>query len=541
MRAKVLSVSLLLGLAGLSIAHDSRAFCGFYVSGADAKLVNPATEVVLMREGTRTVLSMANTYQGPPQDFAMVVPVPVVLQKEQVKTLSPELLARVDQMGSPRLVEYWEQDPCNPNYGEPTTGVGQGFGMGHGRLGGSHREKGVTIEAQFEVGEYEVVILSATDSTALDKWLRDNKYKIPEGAEPYLRPYVAEGSKFFVAKVNIAKVKMVDGRAVLSPLRFHYDSEKFTLPIRLGLINAGEAQDLIVNILSKKTRYEVSNYPNVVIPTNLDVSDATRKSFGSFYAALFDETLKQKPGAAVTEYAWDAGTCDPCPGPVVTQQDVLTLGGDVTSKNKSEEADNIRAPARGVVLTRLHMRYSKEALGEDLVFKEAPPILGGREFHDEKGGLEQGALLSSRNNFQARYIIRHPWTGPIECKEPVRGRWGGPPESAGPVKKAEGARDLAFVPRGTPLNTFLTGAFPPVGGPSDKAQFGAPPVIPTTTAPATSASAAPPAASSAAPPTTGAPAAGGCGCETTAPTGTFPSAVAAALIGILGLRRRRKA
>ena len=48
--------------------------------------------VVLMRDGTRTVLSMQNNYQGPPEDFAMVVPVPVVLQKENVKTLPRERL-----------------------------------------------------------------------------------------------------------------------------------------------------------------------------------------------------------------------------------------------------------------------------------------------------------------------------------------------------------------------------------------------------------------------------------------------------------------
>ena len=38
----------------------SRAFCGFYVSGADASLYNNATMVVMMREGSRTVLSMAS-------------------------------------------------------------------------------------------------------------------------------------------------------------------------------------------------------------------------------------------------------------------------------------------------------------------------------------------------------------------------------------------------------------------------------------------------------------------------------------------------
>ena len=77
-----------------------------------------------------------------------------------------------------------------------------------------------------------------------------------------------------------------------------------------------------MSILSQKQRYEVANYPNVVIPTNLDVSEKTRTSFGTFYADLLDETLKQRPGAVVTEYSWDAGTCDPCPGPTLSGLDL---------------------------------------------------------------------------------------------------------------------------------------------------------------------------------------------------------------------------
>ena len=46
--------------AGLFAAPSADAFCGFYVAGADQKLFNNATMVVLMREGTRTVLSMQN-------------------------------------------------------------------------------------------------------------------------------------------------------------------------------------------------------------------------------------------------------------------------------------------------------------------------------------------------------------------------------------------------------------------------------------------------------------------------------------------------
>src|SRR5258706_11857180 len=98
----------------LALSATAQAFCGFFVSGADANLYNNASQVVLMRSGNRTVMTMSNNYKGPAEDFAMVVPVPVVLQKEQVKTLPPDVFQHIDQLSAPRLVEYWEQDPCRP-------------------------------------------------------------------------------------------------------------------------------------------------------------------------------------------------------------------------------------------------------------------------------------------------------------------------------------------------------------------------------------------------------------------------------------------
>ncbi|MCE9575328.1 MAG: DUF2330 domain-containing protein [Deltaproteobacteria bacterium] len=423
----------------------AHAFCGFYVNGAGSEMFNDATQVVLMRQGTRTVLSMQNDYRGPVDDFALVVPVPTVLKEADVKTLDKGVFAKVDTMGSPRLVEYWEQDPCRPQYPErdmvmasPSRAMA-GSGSASGGGGNYH----VTIEAKFTVGEYQIVILSATEATGLARWLADNKYKIPAGADALLAPYVAAGSKFFVAKVDPQKVKFVDGRVALSPLRFHYDSDEFSLPIRLGLANSSGKQDLIVSILAPAQRYELANYKNVTIPTNLDVKPEVRTKFGEFYAALFDRTVEKNPGAVVTEYSWDASSCDPCPGPQLDYGDFATLGSDVLGGGKGE----IQAYQGGFVLTRLHARYGKDGAPNDLVFKQAEAIIGGREVRGGDGKLEERASPSSMNNFQARYAIRHEWTGPIACARPTRGIWGGPPqdESSAPMQTA---LNTAFAPRG---------------------------------------------------------------------------------------------
>jgi hypothetical protein len=465
-RLAALAVFSLVATAAIAATPtEARAFCGFYVAPNDAPLYADASMVALMRDGTRTVLSMSNNYKGPAADFAMVVPVPVVVQKESVKTLEKGVFQKLEKLSAPRLVEYWEQDPCGPMWGD-------GFGMGIGSGGGGFKAKAamaddeadykVKIEAQFTVGEYDIVVLSAQQSDGLERWLRDNKYNIPKGASAALAPYIKEQQKFFVAKVDIKKVTMDDkGVAVLSPLRVTYETPDFRLPVRLGLLNANGKQDLIIYVLAKGKRYEVANYPNTFIPTNLDVADKTRESFGPFYATLFDAAIGKAGGkAVVTEYSWGSNSCDPCPTPPLEDSDIATLGGDVLygmgggAKVEGDEKGGYYGGTQtDVVLTRLHTRYDASTLGDDLVFQAGEPMVGGREFVTEASDsgvptLEKGARKDSQNNFQARYVIRHAWTGKIECDAPHRGVWGGSPNGLGKPSPTP-ATGLAAAPRKT--------------------------------------------------------------------------------------------
>jgi hypothetical protein len=394
--------------------------------------------VVLMRSGTTTVLSMQNNYQGPPEDFALVIPVPAVLSEDNVKTLPNGVFSRVDALAAPRLVEYWEMDPCieraEPEEFEegapPPTAVMSASGG---------EAYGVTVEAEFAVGEYDVVILSAEDSSGLDRWLRHERYNIPEGAEPVLRPYVEQGTKFFVAKVDVGRVNRVNGQVLLSPLRFHYDSQDFWLPVRLGLLNSAGEQDLIVHVLAPNTRYSVANYPNALIPTNIVVADEVRQSYSAFYEALFRETIAQNPGAVVTEYSWAAGTCDPCPTPPLDGATLQLLGNDV-----------VQAYENQLVLTRLHYRYDRDGLGQDLFFREAFPVIGGTGIPDPQGHLAQEPIRGGMNMFQGRYVILHPWEGAMSCGSPARGFWGGPPNGGMPEVQAGQNAALLGVQTGAP-------------------------------------------------------------------------------------------
>ena len=178
-KRSLLSASLFL-VATTLIPGAARAFCGFYVAGADSSLYNDATMVVMMRAGTRTALSMQNSYAGPPEDFAMVVPVPTVLKESDIRVVQQTVFDKLDAYTAPRLAEYYDPNPCGVytmyDSAMPNRALSK-MGVAADDFEEEAKEMGVTIEAQYTVGEYDILILSAEESSGLKKWLTQNSFK----------------------------------------------------------------------------------------------------------------------------------------------------------------------------------------------------------------------------------------------------------------------------------------------------------------------------------------------------------------------------
>jgi hypothetical protein len=93
---------------------SAHAFCGFFVGKADATLGNKSSQVIVARHEQKTVISMLNEYRGELKQFALVVPVPVVLQRGQINVGDRRTFERIDAFTAPRLAEYFDPDPCIP-------------------------------------------------------------------------------------------------------------------------------------------------------------------------------------------------------------------------------------------------------------------------------------------------------------------------------------------------------------------------------------------------------------------------------------------
>jgi hypothetical protein len=378
------------------------AFCGFYVAKADTSLFNQASQVALVRNGDRTVMTMANDFRGDLKEFAVVIPVPTVIRKEQVNVGNKALLDHLDAYSAPRLVEYFDEDPCRPRVyeraGAPMTSRGVSLPAP------APADLGVKIEASYTVGEYDILILSATQSGGLEQWLKENGYRIPGGAGPVLGSYIRQNMKFFVAKVNL-KEQAKSGFTYLRPLQVAYESPKFMLPIRLGTVNASGPQELFVFALTKNGRVETTNYRTIRLPTGMDLPVFVKGGFADFYKAMFAEQVKREGMRSVfLEYAWDMGWCDPCAADPLSRKELEDLGVfwlaaesvPVTGAPGRPRATRPMPPpggAQNVFITRLHLRYTADTFPEDLVFQET----------------------GDRTNFQGRYVLRHPFTGTATC------------------------------------------------------------------------------------------------------------------------------
>src|SRR4029079_5704719 len=99
-------------LMSMLVGGNAFGFCGFYVAKGDAKLFNEASQVVLVRDGDRTVMTMANDFKGNLREFAVVIPVPTVLEKGQIRIADKGVIDHLDAYSAPRLVEYFDPEPC---------------------------------------------------------------------------------------------------------------------------------------------------------------------------------------------------------------------------------------------------------------------------------------------------------------------------------------------------------------------------------------------------------------------------------------------
>jgi len=499
MKARGFSFSALLAASLLLLtAAPARAFPGFLASKTKTELKVNSTQVVLMKKGNATAVTVMSDYEGPLEPFAMVLVVPADVTADHVTTLKREYVDRLDSISAPRFHEYWEQDPCDPGPVEQEWQRNMKADSSSAFLGGGDmpqssqkvaKELSLDVQAKQKEGEYSFSLLGKDESVA--GWLKSKGYTVPAGAEQAVAPYVQAGMRLVVAQVDTNRIELVGGdRAQLSPIRFWTEQPYVSVPDRVGLVNsAGKPQELIVYVLDPEQRYESKNYKNLFPPTNVEVDFAVKERIGEFYAALQDIIQQKNPGTFLNEFAWPTDGCgQPCATEPIAIAELLSLGGDVfelsvpkeerqpkppeltkeevaafkeatkelkpkerKAKEKQAKEDRKTVAARQAlvarhkyVVSRLHYRYDDKSLPNDPQFGPASGAVEGgvAQPKGQKAEASLDVVPASQNKFQVRYNNFHPWVPVIQCPNPERYRWGKAPRDYRGLRKTWIAEDL---------------------------------------------------------------------------------------------------
>ena len=266
--------------------------------------------------------------------------------------------------------------------------------------------------------------------------------------------------KFFVAKVDASKVEFEtkpDGskRAMLSPLRFHYDSRRVLAAGPARADQRPAARRICWSTCSRPTRYEVGQLPQRHDPDQprgqgrdpravrevlcLAVRPHPRSSQPQGASVdrvrVGGEQLRPLPRArARASRSWS------CSAPTCSRATPMAS----TSKASCSRHESPGRSTSDFVLTRLHARYDKASLGEDLVFQTAGGLRGRSRHARAAASSTRASARPAGRGTASRAATRSCITGsrPIRCMRPLWDSWGGPPRDlpAGPAPASPRSR-----------------------------------------------------------------------------------------------------
>ncbi len=307
-------------------------------------------------------------YAGNPEEFAWVLPTKGVVEVG----VSSDIV--FNQLGFDTAVSVVPPPLNCPSYTCGNRYAEEDAAAGAPNVGSGGGSQGVEVLASSTVGPYETVQLSADDPAALNAWLDDNGYNVPDDIQPIIDSYVAEGFNFLA-------MKLVPGAGVerMQPVRITTPGAGPVLPLRMVAAGTGAVTTLTLWVIGDG-RYEPQNFPGFTIPAdavvwNYDTNDSNynllrqqgydasngyawlTEASREYYAENFSNTILQIVNQLGPEQSgYDDGSGD----------------WEAAYARAEEDMQVLFAGIQGTAfVTRLRGELSRAALGQDLLVQAA--------------------------------------------------------------------------------------------------------------------------------------------------------------------------
>jgi len=262
--------SMLLLLCSMApMSNPVHACGGFFCTTVP---IDQAGEQIIFRKDGDTITAIVRIlYEGNPEDFSWVVPVP---DTPELSTGSDATFDELDRITRPVFNLTTIGQSCTPVFASLGSLDG-GFAEA-----ATAADSSVVVEQELVVGPYEIQVISGTDASEMISWLTERNYDLSDRGEELITPYVEDGMKFVALRLSANQTS-----GSIQPLIMKYKSDKPMVPIRLTAVAAQEDMGVVTWIVGD-ARAVPENYLHV-IPNYTKLNWYT----GSFNAYVSYQTL----------------------------------------------------------------------------------------------------------------------------------------------------------------------------------------------------------------------------------------------------------
>lgn len=335
---------------GLLLAMPQRALaCGGFFCNRQP-VDQQAERIIFAVEPDGTTMIVQIAYTGDPDDFAWILPVADVPDRDSLGTFPAAAITALDVNTAPMFFRPEDPDcwPLKLNGG-----------------GADDSTPGVTVHIDEIVGPYEVAVIEGATADPLFTWLEDRDYQLGAEMRPVLSSYVDAGMKLLALRLgpNAATNDIEPFKMTLPP-------GPPSIPIRLTAVAAEPEMGFLVFIFAEE-RWGPANWSELEIdPATLVWGSHAWPAETDWLRRVASDADADGGRAWVTEMA----------GPTDALRDAI-MAAMTSSPEQAEARDALLTLATDhAYLTRLYARLSPDEMTVDPIFRAS----GGEDVPRER-------------------------------------------------------------------------------------------------------------------------------------------------------------
>lgn len=352
----------------LSIYFAS-AEMSLFITKEKKEINNLKNFIIVAKDNSKTTLTFSNKFSTNSKNFIFLLPVPESIDKQSIKQVDGNLFFKLISYTSPRIAEYQDYDPCNPNsirkiIRDPKTTY---------TTFADNYSYGINNYKEVNFIDYQVTLLDPKESNFIDRFIKKKGYELPSNFLDFKNNAIKNNNIFLVLEATNVSPQSNS----FIPIQLEFYSEN----IKLNNFNPTYSNSFynVVVFLTKDGETQTDSVISTRLPTDIVINKTALSNINGFLEEVL--LTNTKPNELSLLYSWPMFICKPCVNPIPNLNELELLGVD-WYKKPTKGRMGLVAPFSAIYITT----YFYKSFDSTLQF----------------------FMTNEKNNYQALYKVYYP-------------------------------------------------------------------------------------------------------------------------------------